>query len=219
MLDKRYFEIRKWSSSTKLELLAIWYVLLMAPRKKKVRIYTDSAAAIASLEGKVKSMTNKQRLRKKNYNLVENIRSIISIKELSLELVKVKGHSNNKWNNRADRLVKERSKLDNIDRVIQRTPIGTSVNLCQKKELVEDPTRQFIKEVLDLKTSTDWRFSAAIEKLEPTQAAKIYDWSYFWKKIKSQNGSSCTSMKKNKQIGTLIKCVNEKLPVVKSLAQ
>jgi hypothetical protein len=79
--------------------------------------------------------------------------------------------------------------------------------------------RQFIKEVLDLKTSIEWRFISTIRKTEPNKNSRIYNWSYLWKKMKDQSGSRCSSLKKNKQIGTLIKCINEKLPVAKKLAQ
>src|SRR6185295_17991159 len=132
----------------------------MIPKKKKVRIFTDSAVAIASLEGRNMNLTFKQRLKRKNYSLVESIRNSIDLKELKVELVKVKGHSTDKWNNKADKLAKEGSKVDNIDRLVIETPQGTSVELCWKENTVEYPTRQFVKEILDLKTSTEWRFTS-----------------------------------------------------------
>jgi len=45
--------------------------------------------------------------------------------------------------------------VDNIDRLVIETPQGTSVELCWREKVVEYPTRQFVKEILDLKTSTE----------------------------------------------------------------
>ena len=53
-IDVGYFGARNWPSSTKAELLGIWYVLLLVPNKRKVKIYTDSAVAIESIEGRKK---------------------------------------------------------------------------------------------------------------------------------------------------------------------
>jgi ribonuclease HI len=96
ILDEGYFGVRNWPSSTRPELLAIWYVLLTVPSRKKVKIYTDSATAIANIKGKNSFLSAKQRLKRKNFNILENIRNSIELKELKLELVKVKGHSNSK---------------------------------------------------------------------------------------------------------------------------
>ena len=54
----------------------------------------------------MKYETNRKKMKKKNYSLVINIEDIIRIKKIEIELIKVKGHSNNKWNNRADGLAK-----------------------------------------------------------------------------------------------------------------
>ena len=81
------------------------------------------------------------------------------------------------------------------------------------------PTRQFIKDVLDLKTGAEWRHTSSVQETEPHTEETEHDWSFLWSKIKSQSGVRCTSIKRNREIATLIKCVNGKLPVLKTLAQ
>ena len=49
-----------WPSSTKSKLLAIWLVLLIAPKKRRVKIYTDSIAAISGLNREKKLKTSRQ---------------------------------------------------------------------------------------------------------------------------------------------------------------
>ena len=110
---------RGWPSSTKAELLAIWCVILIVPSESKIKIHTDSAAAIASISNNGQYITNRRKTRKKNYNLIIDIENTIKTKKIELELVKVKGHSNNRWNNRADILAKEGASLQDLDKIIE----------------------------------------------------------------------------------------------------
>ncbi|CAG8780820.1 1980_t:CDS:2, partial [Racocetra fulgida] len=50
IIDEGYLEAKNWLSSTKAKLLGIWCVLLVTPRRKEVKIYMDSAAALAKLD-------------------------------------------------------------------------------------------------------------------------------------------------------------------------
>ncbi|CAG8732439.1 15373_t:CDS:1, partial [Gigaspora rosea] len=47
---------------------------------------------------------------------------------------------------------REGSKLDNLDKIIVESPQGISVALCWNETIIKDPTRQFIKDILNLKT-------------------------------------------------------------------
>ena len=95
VFEEGYIGAHGWPMSTKAELLAIWCVLLMIPQKKKVRIITNSEVAITSLTGKKKKIQEKQWIRETNYNIKRSIAKIASLKEIDLELVKIKGHSGN----------------------------------------------------------------------------------------------------------------------------
>ena len=130
----------------------------MVPQKKKVRVITDSEVAITSLTEKKKKIQGKQWIRETNYDIKRSIAEIASLKEIDLELVKIKGHSGNRWNSRADMLAKLGSKLDsknNIDRILDRPPESSNVSLYWKDKIVEIPTRKFLKEILDIKTGAE----------------------------------------------------------------
>ena len=47
-------------------------------------------------------------------------------------------------------LAKEGAKIDSLDRMVEKTPRGTSISIYWKEEIIEDPIRKFIKEILDL---------------------------------------------------------------------
>ena len=130
VLDKGSVGARNWSLSTKAELLAIWYMLLIAPKRRKVKIYTDSAAAIASLAKTKKIKTSKNWIKEKNADLKRSIKELCNLKKIELDLIKVKGHSGNRWNDRADSLAKEGSSIVNIDSIIDKPPSNASVSLC-----------------------------------------------------------------------------------------
>ncbi|CAG8768255.1 22342_t:CDS:2, partial [Gigaspora margarita] len=104
--------------------------------------------------------------------------------------------------------------------IILKPPPCLNVSLRWQESQIEDPTRKFIKNIMDLKVSTEWSFTATIKKLEPAkEKVKNYDWSSIWKKIKGQCGVRCTSMAKNRKLAILIKCMNGKLPLIKTLAR
>jgi len=60
VVDEGAVGARNWPSSTKSELLAIWLVLLIAPKKRRVKIYTDSAVAISGINRGKKLKTSRQ---------------------------------------------------------------------------------------------------------------------------------------------------------------
>ena len=100
-----------YPSLTKAELVAIFTVLLTIPEYCEVKIFTDSQAAI---DGIKKSMDNINYSRKiltlHNHSTLFKILELVQGKSLNLELVKVKGHSEDIFNNQADQLAKEGQK-------------------------------------------------------------------------------------------------------------
>ena len=186
VLDKGKIGARNWPSSTKAELLAIWYVLLLVPRKKKVKIYTDSAAAIAGLNKGKKLKSNKQWLKEKYYDLKKSIIKVARFKEISLDLIKVKGHSNSRWNREADSLAKEGTVTSSLDRIVTGPPPSSVISLCWEETHIEELTRQFVKDMLDFKAGAEWRFSSLISKLEPESDKEEHSWPIFWRKANNR---------------------------------
>ena len=74
---------------------------------------------------------------------------LLKAKKINLELTKVKGHSNNKWNNKADILAKKATTL------MQSTNIHADLNtrisflLFWGNYRVEKVTRLFLKKILE----------------------------------------------------------------------
>jgi len=95
IIQKGNLSIQGWPSSTRTELAAIWVALLLSPQDSEVKIYTDSAATIQGINGSKRHRLNKELLCQKNYNLLLKILDTKRIKNLKVEMVKVKGFSNN----------------------------------------------------------------------------------------------------------------------------
>ncbi|CAG8778177.1 44911_t:CDS:2, partial [Gigaspora margarita] len=95
-------------SSTKmgLELAAIWLVVLLAPNSTKLTIYSDSIVAINTITSINHSLVFSQFI-KLGFSIVSKIRNLVRLKGVCLNLVKVKGHSQDHWNGRANTLAKK----------------------------------------------------------------------------------------------------------------
>jgi len=94
-------------TSTIAELVAIWTAILTIPRGKKVEIYTDSNAAIRNISRGLEQIDGIKILKKKNTIWIIKIINLINMKNIQIELVKVKSHSKDKWNDKADSLAKK----------------------------------------------------------------------------------------------------------------
>ena len=81
--------------------------LLTAPLCSNVKIFTDSAAAIQVITNSQQGLTTRKWLKTPNSLWIMNIIALLKEKGLTLELVKVKGHSGDVLNDLADELAKE----------------------------------------------------------------------------------------------------------------
>src|SRR6266487_935154 len=106
-----------WPSSTRAELGAIWTAVLVAPCNTKINIFSDSKAAIEGLQNDKPNNSLRELFKIKNRSLIRQIKDCCKAKELELNLTKVKGHSEDFWNDRAKNLTKKGLNLDRIIRV------------------------------------------------------------------------------------------------------
>ncbi|CAB5203018.1 unnamed protein product [Rhizophagus irregularis] len=103
--------ITEWSSSTRAELGAILSAILVLQTRQRVNIFTDSQAAINSINHTKINLTNgKNKIRvwckSNNHSIVSSIINLVDSKHLELKLTKIKGHSGIKDNEEADRVAK-----------------------------------------------------------------------------------------------------------------
>ena len=101
------FKVVNWPMSTKAELIGIWIVILTAKCNSTVRVRTDSEQAIEMI---LRARNNEQYsrwIRMDNRLVLEKITSLTKQKGLKLVLEKVKGHSEDRWNNEVDLIAKE----------------------------------------------------------------------------------------------------------------
>jgi ribonuclease HI len=96
-------------SSSKAEALAILSVLTVCPANSKVTIYTDSQTCIFNYQKMLTQYRYRKLLKIKNHDIWKSIMKVMEIRYISLTLLKVKAHSNNLLNDRADQLSKEGS--------------------------------------------------------------------------------------------------------------
>jgi len=91
-----------------LETVAIMIVLLMTPRDSIVSIYTNSKNAQTLVNDCLKEDNNNLRklLNKTDFIIRKWINDFIKDNRININIVKVKAHSNNKFNEKADKLAK-----------------------------------------------------------------------------------------------------------------
>src|SRR6185295_12884940 len=99
--EEMSFGVDGWSTLTIAELVAIWAAILTILGEKQIRIYTDSNAAIRNISRGLEQIDRMKILKKKNAIWITKIIDLINTKKIKIELVKVKSHSKNKWNDKA----------------------------------------------------------------------------------------------------------------------
>ena len=101
--------LRNWPSSTKAKLTAILMALCSVPSNSRCSIYTDSQAAIDGIK-QLMSLGDSWKWNKlSNNNIKAAIRLLYGLKNISVDLIKMKEHSNDTYNDIADLLAKRRA--------------------------------------------------------------------------------------------------------------
>ena len=113
-----------WPSSSKAETIAIFTALLTIPENKNVKIHTDSQTCIDTFNKLLKphpKFTIKKLLKTTNWTIWTKIMETVQSKKLKVELIKVKAHNGDFFNEKADLLAKEALNLPPIEISCQET--------------------------------------------------------------------------------------------------
>ena len=118
-----------FSFFTRAELLVILSTLITIPSNTTVELYTDSQAAINSIYTHQLKNRNKQKKQLKNQITLDNIYQIIKTLNIQLNLYKVKAHTGNTDNERADLLAKQVINMLQLHQAIDNNLIFTNLNI------------------------------------------------------------------------------------------
>ena len=150
--------VQDWPSSSRAEATAILTALLVTPRESKVIIATDSMNCVTThrkLSRVDPKLSHKRWLKIKNWSIWSNIIEIIKKKELNVKLKKVKAHSGEENNERADQLAKKANEMEAIEWCFQRCK-QVQTAMTWKNIIVEEAPREFLKRISKIKHNYKW---------------------------------------------------------------
>ena len=135
----------------------------------------------------------------KNHSLINQIIDCCKTKELKLELIKVKGHSSNIWNNRADQLAKEGLLSDLILEAQEVITSKIRVFPLWKNKIIDTALRSFVNLTTTTVYENEWANLNSI-KLILNQSMGDQDnnnlnWKNTWNTLKGLQGKKCSSIK------------------------
>ena len=130
----------KYPSSTKAEIFALLTALLVCPKNSQVNIYIDSNNTINRFNKIISNdvLTYTQLLKLPNYEVWLNIKHIVENLLLRVQLHKVKAHSNDKLNDKADMLAKQGTTCQELT-----INTSTAISLEDNKISIEQPINKY----------------------------------------------------------------------------
>jgi viroplasmin and RNaseH domain-containing protein len=146
-----------------------------------------------------------------------NITELVKKKNANIELIKVKSHSEDRWNDRADFLAKKGA---NCKEVIQTKKLRCEeieYQLEWEKKRIDISARLLCKIIANARIGANWRDINSIRTLEPETEHTRHNWSSFWKEMNRTKGVHCTSKKLSTRRATAIKCIINSLPTLVEL--
>ncbi len=140
-----------WPSSTKAKMLACLSTLMVVPVNATVTLYTDSAATITGFEklDEFRNLSARRREKILNFQLWMTVAHIIECKCLTVNMIKVKAHSGDRLNDRADKLAKEVAVSAPRLNIIYMNLPGINVELTVDNLTLETSSRKSIKTLFE----------------------------------------------------------------------
>ncbi|PKY37972.1 hypothetical protein RhiirA4_450895 [Rhizophagus irregularis] len=158
---------------------------------------------------------------------INGINNLINIKQLDFSIVKIKGHSDCKWNDTADYLAKSGIDiaLENNNRILD------SKSLCSfsfplyflpiwSDIAIDRNIWNFTKGVANLLEEVKWSYNGYWANYFNDEQSQIgVYWNTYWSYLQNISRRNCTNFYANKQFIHFIKCSNNLLPTVDNLCK
>jgi len=175
-----------WPSSTRAELAAIFIALLTAPSHACITIHTDSLCAIQVLN-KDNHTHTRHWLKTTNVSWISKITTVIKEKSLNVSYVKVKGHSDNLYNDLADALAKEGGEQKDLS--IDNNSVYNNNHLTFFPFYfhipIEQKLRKFMGSLFQAHICSEWTLLKSINK---DIISNDIDWKATWTLLKNLTG-------------------------------
>ena len=159
--------IRLWPSSYKAELLAILSAISTCPRHSNIHIYTDSQSIIS----KYNKICNNPLPKHKQYSysywpIWHTLTSLVHSYQHIITLHKVQAHSNNIFNNEADKLATNHISTAYLE-LIYNNIYNTLYTLQYGNYTIEQPTRRAIKNICNVYIISMWSSQHRMSNIIP----------------------------------------------------
>ncbi|GBB87698.1 hypothetical protein RclHR1_01420001 [Rhizophagus clarus] len=142
--------ISHWPSSTRAEIMAVVTTLLVLPRNSHITIHTDSQATIDGFHSHITTIVNfLPRLYftwNSNNFLWLLLYNIVNNNNISVNFVKVKGHSGDHYNEQVDDYIRIDDSIDQLSFTYNNLSL-IKYNISWKAILIEENLRRFIRKI------------------------------------------------------------------------
>ncbi|PKC12152.1 RnaseH-domain-containing protein [Rhizophagus irregularis] len=215
--------ITDWPSSTRAELGAILSAILVLQTGQRANIFTDSQAAIDSINHTRINLTNgKNKIRiwckSNNYSIISSIINLIDSKHLEIKLIKVKGHSGVKGNEEADRVAKNDTGKSTCITINDSQQKDLKYDLYWDGKRVDRHIRKFIDNLCGSALEASWSFNRTHRTIFQDTTHMIEE-KVTWAIFKKNTGFNCTTTTVNNNFIKHLKLTNNLLPTLEIMKE
>ncbi len=209
-------QVKNWPSSTRAEAWAILSAIYVCPQNCQVKIFTDSQACIDRYLSCINPLlTNRKSLKIPNGNIWSCIMDLIQTYNISLHFTKVKGHSTDDLNNKADLLAKRGRTLTPVLDIHPNVNSRKNMTMKWNHHVMEGAIRQQITYLNRLYYDEVWHTSYAGKSLD--EINNLCDWPMTWKNIRHVESALPASDKQTSAVTFKLKNLNMTLPTLEFL--
>ncbi|RHZ87399.1 hypothetical protein Glove_36g11 [Diversispora epigaea] len=205
------------ASSTRAELWAILMALEMSPSNSKIKIYTDSASAIAAIKRFMTNRWGKKTKDLKNSNVLQAIANKCNGKRIIFDLVKVEVHAGIFLNERTDFLAKKGAREDQLAEINPRF-LQRKINYEWNNMSIDTDIKEFSKREQKINWYVKWRTQYRVVKWCNQHITRETDWKLTQQILQGTKISSRFTNNKDSNDRTFrCKVLNNELPVLRNL--